>query len=133
MPNIKFTDNSRAVLKALEEKKELALQAVGAEAVTYAFKDAPVDSGRLRNSIAWATKAKTDGAKGNPAKAENYTPNGTPEDDSVYIGTNVEYAAKQEYGDYKHKVGQKHFLKNAAANHNSHYKSILMAALNSGS
>lgn len=133
MPNIKLTDNSKKVLAELKEKRELALEAVGAEAVTYAMKNAPVDSGRLRNSIAWATKDKTDGAKGDPAKPEDYTPKGTPEDDSVYIGTNVEYAAKQEYGDYRHKVGQKHFLKNAAANHNSHYKSIIEAALKSES
>lgn len=131
MPSVKFTDNSKEVLKALGEQAETALQAIGAEAATYAMKDAPVDSGRLRNSIAWATKESTGGSHGDPAKPKDWTPQGSPEEKTVYIGTNVEYAAKQEYGDYRHTVGKKHFLRDAMTNHADHYKAILEAALKS--
>lgn len=116
-------DHTDDVLKALKEKVPIALEAIGAEAATYAQKDCPVDTGRLRNSIAWAVKGKSGSGDSKP-KAQ-------PEENTVYIGSNVEYAAAQEYGDYSHRVGKKHFLRDAAANHTDHYKAVLEAALKS--
>ena len=69
-----------------------------------------VDTGRLRNSI--TNKV-----------VENEL--------AVYIGTNVEYAPYVEYGDMRHKVGKKHFLRDAAADHTDHYEQIVEAILKS--
>ena len=65
-----ITDNSGEVLDALEKQIEVALTAIGLEAETHAKEYCPVDTGRLRNSIS-----------------------NTHDEDSAYIGTNVEYAA----------------------------------------
>lgn len=119
----KVKDHSPEVLKLIDEKLNVAFQSIGAEAVTYAIGDVPVDTSRLKNSLTWATAKQTGGG--------NDKPMATPEDKSVYIGTNVEYAVYQEYGDYNHTVGKKHFLRDAAANHVDHYKAILEAALKS--
>ena len=65
-------DNSGEFLKALPEQIEQALTAIGLTAESYAKADCPVDTGRLRNSI---TNAVETGEQ------------------TVYIGSNVEYAA----------------------------------------
>lgn len=116
-----MTSYKDEVLRALDSQVELAFQAIGAEAVTYAQKDTPVDTGRLRNSIAWATKKDKGGG--------DSTPQGMPEEHSAYIGTNVEYAVYVEYGNQKHAVGKNHFIRDAAANHGEHYQEIMKAAL----
>lgn len=69
MSDVKFTDNSKDVLAAFECVKRNALEAIGATAEKHAKELTPVDTGRLRNSIAHAVK-----------------------DDAAYIGSNVEYA-----------------------------------------
>lgn len=122
--SVTFTNNAPEVRKALADKVALGLKAIGAEAETYAKKECPVDTGRLRNSIAWATSTENDGG-------EDSQPKATPEEKTVYIGTNVEYGVYVEYGDQKHKTGKKHFLKDAATNHGAHYKQIMEAALKS--
>lgn len=114
-------DNTAQVLAALKEKVPIALESVGQEAVRYAIKDCPVDTGRLQNSIAWATNKAQGGGDSKPLA--------TPEENTVYIGSNVEYAVYVEYGDQTHLTGKKHFLKDAAANHKDHYMAILEAAL----
>lgn len=65
-------DNSGEFLKALPEQLEQALTAIGLTAESYAKKECPVDTGRLRNSITNAVRA---------------------DEKAVYIGSNVEYAA----------------------------------------
>lgn len=67
---VDFKDNSEQVLSAMEKAKKTALEAIGLVAETYAKKETPVDTGRLRNSIT-----------------------NTVKNDAAYIGTNVEYAA----------------------------------------
>lgn len=69
MSDFKFTDNSAAVLKALDAAKARALEICGEKAESYAKALCPVDTGNLRNSITHFQK-----------------------DDDEYIGTNVEYA-----------------------------------------
>lgn len=110
MPKIEATikSNKDELLRALPEQIALGLAMIGEEGEGYAKDECPVDTGRLRNSIA----NKVD-------KAEQ----------AVYIGTNVEYAVYVEYGDYNHKTGKKHFLKDAAANHGDRYKALMEAAL----
>lgn len=108
--DVKLTDNSADILDAAKAQMLLALESIGQEAEGYAKDDCPVDTGRLRNSIAH------DVDEGEMA---------------AYIGTNVEYAIYVEYGEYKHKVGKNHFLRDAASTHGEHYKAIMEAALKS--
>lgn len=95
----KFTDNSDEVLRELGSAKERALEIIGGKAEGYAKMESPVDTGRLRNSISHAVQ-----------------------DNTAYIGTNVEYAPYQELG--TDRIAPKHFLKNAAQNHGDEYKRI---------
>ena len=118
-----INDMTPEVLAAMKEQVEKGLIAIGSEAEGYAKDDAPVDTGRLRNSICWATS--TEHASGDGRDQ----PLATPEEGTVYIGTNVEYAESQEYGEYKHKVGRPHFLRDAATGHDAYYKGIMEAAL----
>ena len=125
-------DFSKAVLAMVNDRIEIALEAVGQTAEGYAKKECPVDTGRLRNSITWATSEKQGEANKSPkakAKEDDYKMKGKPLDKFVYIGTNVEYAPYIEYEDMKHKTGNAHFLKNAATNHTDHYKEIFKKAL----
>lgn len=83
---VRFDDNSEAVLNALRNAVERGLMEIGETAVTYAKKSLTeqkaVDTGRLRNSINYLVR-----------------------DDEVYIGTNVEYAPYVEFGTGKYADG----------------------------
>ena len=114
-------NNSEEIIGYMQEQLETALMTIGAEAEGYAKDDCPVDTGRLRNSINWATN--TGSGDGDDA------PQGTPDKNTVYIGTNVEYGVYVEYGDMKHEVGKKHFLRDAMANNGDYFKDLIRAAL----
>lgn len=101
---IKFTDNSAKVLALLDQKKTLALLAIGAAAEGHAKALTPVDTGRLRNSISHAASG-----------------------DAAYIGTNVEYAPYVEFGSVHNKAH--HMLKKAATDHSAEYAAIAKAAM----
>lgn len=131
--NIDFKDNSQAVLKAMQQAVEKALEKCGLVAEGYAKKLAPVDTGNLRNSISH----KVD-----------------PEEPAVYIGTNNSYAAYQEFGTgiyteggrdtpwvYQDEKGNWHwtrgnkaqpFLKPAVADHARQYRQIIEQELKKG-
>ena len=94
-----YKDNTDEVLVALEMAKKRGLEAIGLTAEGYAKKDTPVDTGRLRNSISHAT-----------------------DDESAYIGTNVEYAPYVELG-ARGRQGV-HMLQRAATEHTAEYKQI---------
>lgn len=106
--SVSLTDHSAEFLEAMKAQVLLGLETIGQEAEGYAKDECPVDTGRLRNSIAHAVES---------------------EEKAVVVGTNVEYAVYVEYGDYNHKTGKKHFLRDSVTNHGEHYKSILEAAL----
>lgn len=97
-------DNSDKILKAFNNAVERGLEAIGVTAEGYAKKDCPVDTGRLRNSIAYKIK-----------------------ENDVYIGSNVEYAPSVELGTSRQRAQP--FLKPAAANHAKEYKDILEDSL----
>ena len=103
---VSITDNTDEFKDALPEQIERALIAIGATAEGYAKDLCPVDTGRLRNSITHAT-----------------------DDDSVYIGTNVEYAAYVELGTSKQKP--RPYLGPAAENHTREYPALVEQALKS--
>ena len=103
---VTLKDNSDEVLEAFKKQVADGLLAIGETAEGYAKENCPVDTGRLRGSI--SNKVQSDG---------------------VYIGTNVEYAAVVEFGNATHKVGQSHFLRDAATTHDAEYEKIMDAAL----
>ena len=104
MSDVKYTNRASQVLSALETKKAQALEAIGARAETHAKSNTPVDTGNLINSMAHAVSG-----------------------DSVYIGSNVEYAPFVEYGTRRNKAH--HMIKKAATEHGEEYKAIAMAAM----
>ena len=125
--------NTDAVLSEIESKTEKALMAVGLEAegdakIEIESEPRRVDTGRLRNSITWATQsnhsepANTSGDDANEVRSEDRCPNAN-EPNVVQIGTNVEYAV------YVHE-GTKHsdpnrFLRNAVEKNREKYKQIM--------
>lgn len=152
--NMKFTDNSEEVLAAMQEAAVRALEKCGLTAEGYAKKLCPVDTGLLRNSITHALageKAAISSYKANKGDKEGEYSGTAPEDKkgelSVYIGSNVEYAAHQELGTGKHTGGgrptswvyedakgnmhktggdtAKPFLKPAVADHANTYRKIM--------
>lgn len=88
--NFNITDNSDAVLEATDEQIEKALIECGIKIQEYASKNAPVDTGRLRASLTYAT------SKGQGSG--DSTPRGEAEEHTLYAGTNVEYAPYVEMG-----------------------------------
>ena len=122
--SVKFTDHSDEVLAAMLEAKARALESCGLVAEGYAKKATPVDTGNLRNSISHKVT-----------------------EDSVYIGTNTEYAPYVEFGTgkyypggrpdswvYQDDKGNWHrtegakaqpFLKPAVADHSQQYRGII--------
>lgn len=100
-------DRSEEVIAAMKDKVEQAWAALGETAAARAADVAPVDTGRLKNSISWATE-HYDGGRDADSK-----PLETPEAGACYIGTNVEYAQYQEYGTSTG-VRAKHFLQYGA-------------------
>lgn len=100
----RIDDHSNDVIRAFKTQMQRGLIAIGEKAIGYAKTpianggDMPVDTGRLMNSVEHEE-----------------------DENSVYIGTNVEYAPVQE--------NIHHFLKNAAANHGEEYKQIMETSL----
>lgn len=143
--DIKLIDNSGEILANFQKNLEAGLEAIGLQAERYAKEGAPVDTGRLRNSITHTTAKNAgqgysysykavdkDGKKTKGKATDEETHRGGAKPNEVYIGTNVEYAIAQETNDYyKHTVGGAHFLKNAAANHGDVYEKILEKQLKS--
>lgn len=131
--NIKFTDNSREVLAALDAALLRGLEKCGLVAEGYAKKLCPVDTGNLRNSITHMVDER---------------------EPAAIIGTNNEYAAyvclgTGKYADggrptpwvYKDAKGQYHwtagnraqpFLKPAVSDHANQYREILEDELKNG-
>lgn len=112
----KLVNHVDDVTKAVEETLQTALAEIGLKAEGYAKLKSPVDTGRLRNSISWATATE---------KGAGAEPKAQPEENTVYIGSNVEYAVYQELGDFSHPVGYSPFLKPALSDHIDEYKEIL--------
>lgn len=94
-------NNANTILERVGDVKVRALMRCGAQVENYAKQDAPVDTGRLRNSIQHEME----------------------DDSTVDIGTDVEYAVFQELGTSR--VKEKRFLTNGVRDHISEYKQII--------
>ena len=106
-------NNKDEVENALEEAVKTALLALGEQASNYARANAPVDTGRLRNSIGYV-----------PLHGE----------DAVLIGSNVEYAPYQELGTSKMAAcnNGRGFLRPAINDHVAEYREIVEDILRNG-
>lgn len=103
----KKSDNVKLLLDELHEKKGVALEAVGMAAETYAklnLENNPrrIDTGNLRNSI-------------------SHAPDG---DDTMCIGTDVEYAVYVELGTSRMKPSN--YLKRSVMEHIDEYKNVIV-------
>lgn len=129
--SVKIDDNSAKFLEDFERKLLIGLEAIGIEAEGNAKEDAnmPVDTGRARNSITWATKAKEgEGFSYSDDKENNFNDQiGTGADEhSVYIGSNVEYFPYIEEG--SRTISARHVLRNAIVKHKDEYLEMLRDA-----
>jgi HK97 gp10 family phage protein len=124
-------------MEALQEARTRALEAIGAKCAGYADRLAPRDTGRLHNSITWATKKSEgrnhtysdDGRGRNKGTYSETLGTGVPED-AVCVGTNVEYAYYQELGTSK--IDAHPFLTPAVLNHLDEYKRIALREMRNG-
>lgn len=133
MADFKIEDHTEEVLDGIEQAKARALEKIGLVAEGYAKRLCPVDTGRLRNSITHATTTYPGAGAYRDNKGNMFndaTANGTPEKDTVYIGTNVEYAVYVEMGTVN--TPAQPYLKPAAADHMEKYRSILKSELQGG-
>ena len=121
------------VQKMMPEKIEKALTMIGMQAEGYAklnLEGDPrrVDTGRLRNSITWATShkhsepANTSGDDANEVRADDRCPD-ADDDYSVNIGTNVEYAVYVHEGTAK--LDPNRFLRDAVEQHADEYRQMI--------
>lgn len=94
-------NNARKIAEALDKAVMLALEEIGLKAEAHAKAGCPVDTGRLRNSITHVLASE----------------------DTVVIGTNVEYSVFVHEG-ARGRAGVP-FLRNAAQNHKDEYRNIL--------
>ena len=131
--DIKFTDNSKEVLEAMQQAAVRALEKCGLTAEGYAKKLCPVDTGNLRNSITHTVDE---------------------EEPAAYIGSNVEYATYVCLGTgkyveggrptpwvYQDAKGKFHwtagsraqpYIKPAVADHGQTYRNIIEDAMKNG-
>ena len=104
---LELTDNSSEVSAESEGAIKSALTLCGSEAKSYAQKylteKGAVDTGNLRNSVAYKVEDKT-----------------------MIVGTDVEYAPYIELGTCK--MAARPYLEPAIANHADKYKSIIESA-----
>jgi HK97 gp10 family phage protein len=98
--DVKIEDNSKEFLEELKKRIPVALEECGLAAEGYAKRLCPVDTGLLRNSISHSTDENT-----------------------AYIGTNVEYAAYVELGTKKMK--KQPYIMPAVVDHQNEYKQII--------
>lgn len=99
MSDVSVKNNAKEFLEALDEAKEKIFEEWGQVAEGYAKRLCPVRTGRLRNSISHDS-----------------------DNDSAYIGTNVEYAPFVETGARGRKAQP--YLKPAVADHANEYRTI---------
>lgn len=145
--DINIKDNRGQILAELENRVQVALEAVGLEAEGDAkleLGNSPrrIDTGMLRNSITHARSGKPPSITSYRGdKPSKYDPNGIPSgsysgtaqndpknQQAVYIGTNVEYAPYVHEGFYMPNgkfIAPNRFLKNAMEKNTKEYKEII--------
>ena len=133
---VTFDDNSKEILKAMENALHRGLEAIGMKAEDYAKRDAkmPVDTGLARNSITHAVTGypaaiqtyKADRPRKGEEKPRVGTYDGNMEgekDEAVVIGSGIKYFTFIENGTKKMKA--RHVLRRAATDHGNEYKKLM--------
>ena len=130
-------DRTKEAIEIADKKVIEALRAVGLVMESDVASVTPVDTGLLRNSIASGvggekvTKSEYRGSDGKTGHYSGTLP--TKQTPYVAVGTNVEYAAHQEYGTSKMKATNngKGYLRYAVRNNLNNYKKVLEDVLKS--
>ena len=128
--DIKFTDNSKEVLEAMQQAAVRALEKCGLTAEGYAKKLCPVDTGNLRNSITHTVDEEEPAAYiGSNSSYASYVELGTGE--YVSGGRPTPWVYQDAKGNWHYTRGNKAqpFLKPAAADHAGQYRDILESEL----
>ena len=132
---IKFTDNSKEVLEAMQQASVRALEKCGLTAEGYAKKLCPVDTGNLRNSITHVVDEQEPAAIiGSNNSYAAYVELGT----GIYAegggGRPTPWVYQDAKGNWHYTRGNKAkpFLKPAAADHVGQYRDILESELKNG-
>lgn len=108
--SVELIDHKEEVLAQLTDVLDDWLEAIGQDAADTASQKAPYRTGNLRNSISYAVHS----------------------DDSVEIGTNVEYAPVQEFGRRDGSIKGKHYIRFGATAHTQEYKELLKKMMMGG-
>lgn len=135
-----FENNRELTEELFNAALKRGLKAIGMQAESYAkmavnqTRNASdghigaIKTGRLINSITYGMDGRSGTHSYKDNEGKSYTQQiGLAEKDSVYIGTNVEYAPFICFG--HHSYAGVHFLRDAAANHSEEYKAILEESL----
>lgn len=122
---IEYNNNIKEVLKAEEQKKEKILYAIGLKWQSICSKIITqrkiVDTGRLRASLTFITVNKV----GSPIntvtenKTSDFLSGTSGDENTLIVGSNVEYARKQEF---ENKKGA--FLRPSVLEYKNDYKEI---------
>lgn len=108
-------NNVDQIINEMKALKIVALKAVGMQAVTYAQLYCPVGT------------PESTGKKGYQGGTLRGSIDSAVDEDTVYIGTNIEYAPYVELG--TRKMRPRHYLKKACENHIDEYKNIIEAQM----
>lgn len=133
--DVKFTDNSDEAKEEKDDAVKRALLECGmlmeANAKLNLETDPRrVDTGRLRNSITYATSEFAGKGFYSDNEFHSYSDGASidkPKEEEVYVGTNVEYAEYVHEGTYQ--MASNAFLKNAVAEHVDEYRAIILQEL----
>ncbi len=128
--NYKLENNSKAVLKAVNDQTTKALSVVGllwlknvTSEISSGFGKPIVDTGRLRGSMSYIINDETGR---NEAVSDNKSTDvlkGTTDYNKLYVGTNVDYAENIENGTSSMRA--RTFLKNSVMNYTSEYQTAV--------
>ena len=141
--DVKIDYHTDELLEDLNFKKLKALSMVGMEAegdakIEIESNPRRVDTGRLRNSITWATTKEhstPSGALEKPnkdASDDDGLDESQAEEDAVVIGTNVEYAYEVHEGDESRGLAPNRFLRNAVERNYEKYRQIIDDTMKQG-
>lgn len=108
-------------IQAEQEAIQRGLEAIGIQLMNDAADNCPVDTGRLRASITYATE-NAQGTYGSPHETGDSKLQGSVPQSTVVVGTNVEYAPYVEYGTSKSKAQS--FLRKALQENMNTYAEI---------
>lgn len=134
---MKFTSHKNDALREKDEALARAMEMIGLQMEGYAKDELDskvysqpergyVRTGRLRNSITYATKdSHSSGSE--PAEPDDYDTRAQPSEKEVVVGTNVEYATYIEFGTSK--MGARPYLKPALMDHLDEYKEMISQEL----